>query len=360
MKKILSLITIFAVAFFMVGCKKKAANKLYILNVGDYMDDSLVQAFEKKYNCDVVYTEKSSNEEIYYTLQHDKYDICVISDYMVDRMRQEGSLEEIDFSKIPNYKTSELFPDALNLLNTQCKDYSPYMVPYFWGSVGILYNTSVSGLAEYVHQKGLLAVFENNSYRVGMYDSARDAICLCALAYGESNINTADEAVLRAASQKLKSCQYPVWGDDDLKSKVHSGEIDMALVYSGDYLDELYQIGESGEEENIDYYAPESTNVWIDGLAILKNSENKEMAYAFIDFINSLENAAQNADFIGYCPLSKEVKDLLFKSEEEGGYGYDYDDDHFYPFAAGRQMYKYVSNEHYDLLNVLLEEAKSK
>ena len=88
MKKYLSLISIVLLALVLVACSSE--RKLYVLNVGDYMDITLVDDFEEEYNCKVVYTEVNSNEEIYQRLKNEDYDICVVSDYMIDRMQKEG------------------------------------------------------------------------------------------------------------------------------------------------------------------------------------------------------------------------------------------------------------------------------
>ena len=193
-------------------------------------------------------------------------------------------------------------------------------------------------------------------YKVGMYNSARDALCLAALSIGATDINTTDENILTSAKNLLKSAEYDVWGEDDLKDKVHRGLLDLALVYSGDYLDEIYQCEVNNEEVNFDFFAPSITNIWIDGMVIMSDAKNPSLAYKFLNFMNDYENAAQNAYAVGYCPLSKVVYDMLY--DKDGEYQYDYEESVFYPYDPNRLMYKYVSDNHYQLLNRLLEEAK--
>ena len=353
MKKIFSFVMVFVVVLALTACSKKA--ELNVLNVGDYINKELVSKFEKEHNCKVNYTEKGSNEEIYQTILYDEYDVLVVSDYMIDRLTQEDKILELDKSKLPNYSSAKFFSDALNLMNTQCASYKNYFAPYFWGTVGILYNTSVSGLEEYVTSKGLKSVFEKNDYKVGMYNSARDALCLAALSNGSTDVNTFDRTILEEARNTLKSADYKVWGEDNLKELVHSGQLDLALVYSGDYFDEMYVCTEDNQEINFAFFAPEVTNIWLDGMVITKNSKNTDLAYAFIDYFQDKETCAENADYIGYCPVNEDAYDLLYSE-----YEYDYSTEEFYPYSASRLMYRYVSDEHYTLLNDLLEEAKKR
>ena len=353
MKKILSLLLVFVVVLTLSACQKKT--ELNVLNVGDYINKDLVAKFEKEYNCKVNYTEKGSNEEIYQTILYDEYDVLVVSDYMIDRLTQEEKIVELDVSKLPNYGNANLFGDAKDLMALQCATYSKYFVPYFWGTVGILYNTDVEGLEEYVKANGLKSVFENNDYNVGMYNSARDALCLAALANGATDVNTFDKAILEEARNTLKNANYKVWGEDNLKELVHSGQLDLALVYSGDYFDEMYVVTEDNQEVNFGFFAPEVTNIWIDGMVITKNSKNADLAYKFIDFFQNTETCAENADYIGYCPVNEDAYNLLYTE-----YEYDYTEEEFYPYSPKRLMYRYVSDAHYTLLNDLLEEAKKR
>ena len=355
MKKLPLLFILISLVIALSSCSTK--KELYVLNVGDYINDELLMAFEEEYDCYIIYKEVSSNEEIYQSIQYDNYDVVIISDYMIDRMVKENLLSPIDYSLVDLYDENDLFAEAKTLIESECVNYQNYFIPYFWGTVGILYNTDVEGLEEYVFDKGLGAIFEESNYKKGMYDSSRDALCIAAMYLGY-DINTDNENELKAACELLKKAKYDVWGDDNLKTLVQNGRLDMALVYSGDYLDEMYQCEADGREINFSYYCPEKTNIWVDGMCITKNSENKELAHAFLNFFSDSENMAENADYIGYCPVSKVVYDILF--DPEGDYGYDYDDAIFYPYSKERRVYQYVGDNQYNLLNDLLEEAKSK
>ena len=111
--------------------------KLY--NWGEYMGENLISDFEKEFGVKVIVELFDSNETMYTKLQAgDSYDIIVPSDYMIERLLAEDMLQPIDHSLIPN---ETVLTDALEQF-----DYDPgykYSMPYFWGSVGIVYNTTV-------------------------------------------------------------------------------------------------------------------------------------------------------------------------------------------------------------------------
>lgn len=353
-KKLLSFVILTLLLFVTCSCTNNKP-KLYVANVGDYINDSLIKKFEKENNCKVVYKEFGSNEAIYQSMLNDSYDVVVVSDYMIDKLRQEKMIKELNFSLLSNYSVDSLLDGAKKLINEQCQDISSYFTPYFWGTVGILYRTDVPGLEDYVLENGLGSIFSPSEYRKGMYYSARDAICLAAVYNGAKDINTTDETYLDKACDSLINCKYKMWGEDDLKKAVSDNKIDLALVYSGDYLDQCYSCEINGDEINFSYYAPENTNIWIDGLVITSKTQNEELAYKFLDFFSNVDNQTSNALEIGYAPLSK----AAFASVCED---YEYSEEEiakFNPYNENRQMYKYVSNEHYIMLNDKLDIARS-
>ncbi|MCB9498650.1 MAG: extracellular solute-binding protein [Bacillales bacterium] len=353
MKKMFVFAFLLTAVLFLAGCTQK--EKLYVLNFGDYINDELIDSFEDEYNCKVVYTELNSNEEMYQKMKNEDYDIVIVSDYMIDRLYQEGLIVSLDYTQIPNYDFDGYFTQAQNLINNQCTNFKNYFVPYFWGTVGIMYNTNVEGLEEYVEANGLSAIFTDNGYKKGMYNSSRDALSM-ALLYNGYDINSNDDTELNTALNTLIAADYEMWGDDSLKQLIQTGQLDLAMVYSGDYLDELYTCEINEETPNFGYFAPESTNIWIDGMCLTSVCQNADLAYSFMNYFNDTENCAENAAYIGYAPLSETVYNLLYTE-----YDYDYDASIFFPYPEGstREMYHYVSIEHYNKLNDLLDRAKN-
>jgi spermidine/putrescine-binding protein len=351
MKKIGLFLTAIALMVVLSACNSDKET-LYVLNWGEYMDMELVEQFEDEYNVRVVYDEVGSNEEMEVKIKAGttKYDVAFPSDYMIDKLRQQNLLHEIDFDKLTGFDNVTIKTEVANL--TADKGYNDYFVPYFWGTVGIMYNTNEVTESDLT---GWDVLFDpDTTYKIGMYDSARDASA-AALLYLGYDVNTNDATELDEAEQALEDANFNLFGEDNLKGLVVSGNLDMALVYSGDYFDTLYIAEEDGDEVNFAYFVPETTNVWVDGFVIPTTSENTDLAHDFINFFLDEEVSAQNADWVGYAPVLDEVYNLLVSDE----YGYDYDNYNPYPTGSTRVIYEFISDERFSRLNELLDAAKA-
>lgn len=341
----------------LVSCSSQ--EKLYVLNWAEYMDPDLVEEFEDIYGVDVVYEEVGSNEEMEIKLKQGitPYDIIIPSDYMIDKLSQEDLLQTINYDLLTNLDDVDFFDDAKNLYEDE--DFGDYLVPYFFGTIGIMYNTEVAGIKDAIEEDEFCALFDQtSSYTIGLYDSPRDTVGAALMCLGYS-VNSFDEDELNEAQALIadvlsRSNGQTFFGQDDLKGDVARGNKDMALVYSGDYFEMLFEYEESGEDIEFDYYAPSHTNIWIDAFVIPKVSENTEMAYNFINFFLDPEIAARNADWVGYTPVITDVYQTMVDD-----YGYDYD--HYYPQADGttREVFMFISNEHAEKLNMILNTVRA-
>jgi spermidine/putrescine-binding protein len=353
MKRFALLFLIAAAALAVVSCTQK--QRLYVLNWGDYMDPELIAAFEDEYDVRVSYKPAGSNEEMATLLRsgNQAYDIVVPSDYMIDKLIQEDMLQPIDWTKLTHWSEQTVIDKLADLIETM--PFADYAVPYAWGTIGILYNTNAAGLTSYLEAEGWGALFEGGTtYRTGMYDSPRDAVA-AALLYTGHDVNSDVESELAEAESALKNAGFDAWGEDNLKGLVISGNLDMALVYSGDYFSEYYIAQDDGLPIEFDYYVPEATNVWMDAMVIPKNALNVELAHQFIDFFLDYDNAVQNADYIGYAPCFQEVYDVLLTPD----YGYDFPTFDPYPLGSTRQMYLYGSDDRQARITAILERAKA-
>ena len=353
MKKIVIIMGIFVLTVALSACGS-SKETLRVLNWGEYMDDTLVEQFEEEYNVDVIYDTVDSNEtmEIRIKAGTTKYDIAFPSDYMIDKLRQQDLLNEIDYSLLTGFDTVTIKPEVAAL--TADKLYDPYFVPYFWGTLGIMYNTDNVDVADLTGFDVLFEQPAEDGYKVGMYDSSRDAAAAAFLAQG-FDVNTNDAAKITTTETYMANGVYDYFGTDNLKTLVQSGNLDMALVYSGDYFDQLYVAEESELDINFAYYVPETTNIWVDGFVIPTTSENTDLAHKFINFFLDVDVSAQNADWVGYAPVLTETYDLLVS--DEYGYG-EYDNYDPSPIGTIRQIYSFVSNDRFARLNELLDAAK--
>ena len=342
-KKIISALLLAGATLTLASCGGKGCD-LLILNWGDYMSEDVIKAFSKETGLKVKEVTADSNEAMYNKIvnRNAQYDLVVPSDYMIHQMMTEDLIYELDFSKLENYNSDIFVPELNDLMNSDdCKDYKNYYIPYFMGSLGIMYSkTKYPNLEQIIEENEWKVLFDKSvlpaGCKVGMYNSSRDALAAAELYYDYS-LNTSDKSKIDECMQLLKRTNYDAWGTDDLKIKISQHTLDVALVYSGDFFDAFYSDIEAGDEANIEtygIYTPKThNNVFFDSLVIPKTASNIDAAYKFIDFMLSQENkvaeedseelvkpAYANASFVGYCPTLKSVYDEIMDDEENFGY----------------------------------------
>lgn len=319
MKKLVALTM--AAAVLLAGCggnggasaedavEKYGSDTLKLYNWGEYMGEDLISNFEKEFGVKVITEYFDSNEMMYTKLQAgDSYDVVVPSDYMIERLMAEDMLQELDHSLIPNL--SNLAEGVQNL------PYDPdntYSVPYFWGSVGIVYNHNNVDPAV-VEAQGY-EILRNTDYkgRIYVYDSERDSFMMALKALGYS-MNTEDEAEIQAAYEWLldmNNTMEPIYVTDEVIDGMITGSKDIAVVYSGDATTILE------ENEDMSFWMPnEGTNLWSDAMVIPANAENPLLAHEFINYVLTYDASLGNSEYVGYASSNQEVLDEL---SGEGG-----------------------------------------
>ncbi len=290
---------------------KYGSDTLKLYNWGEYMGENLINDFQKEFGVKVITEYFDSNEMMYTKLQAgDSYDVLVPSDYMIQRMMKDGMLQKLDHSLLPNL--SELAEGVQNL------PYDPdnsYSVPYFWGSVGIVYNHNNVDPAV-VEAQGY-EILRNTDYkgRIYVYDSERDSFMMALKALGYS-MNTENEAEIQEAYEWLldmNNTMAPIYVTDEVIDGMINGSKDIAVVYSGDATTILE------ENEDMSFWMPnEGTNLWSDAMVIPANAENPLLAHEFINYVLTYEASMDNSEYVGYTSSNQEVLDEL--SGEDGLY----------------------------------------
>jgi len=268
---------------------------------GEYIDDSLIEQFEEETGISVNYQTVESNEALYSLLKTGAgdYDVIVPSDYMIGRLVEEDMLAELNYDNIPNYaKIGDKYKGL---------SYDPenkYTVPYTWGTLGIIYNTTMVDEPITSWSAMFDPQYKGN---VLMIRSSRDALA-AALLYLGYDINTTNETQIREAYQILADAKangvYQAFVMDEIYNKMEGGNAAIAMYYAGDYLTML--------ENNPDlaYVVPdEGSNWFVDAMCVLKNAENKEEAEAWINFIAGTEANLKNMDYIWYASPNTEALD---------------------------------------------------
>lgn len=342
------LIVSFALLYIVSGLNSSqgytSGNTLTIFNWGDYIDADLVDKFEQETGIKVIYETFDSNEAMMTKIEQGgtAYDIAVPSEYAIEKMKEDDLLLPVDHSKIPNLKYID--PRFMGLPFDPENEYS---VPYFWGTVGILYNTDILGDKKITSWNDLWdPQFKN---QILLIDGAREVMGmgLNSLHY---SLNDKDKDHLIEAKEKLDRLTPNIKAivGDEIRMLMENDEAGIGVVWSGTAQELMW------EKDNLEYVVPEEgSNLWFDNMIIPKTAKNPEAAHQFMNFILDPENAAQNTEYVGYSTPNKEA--LKYMDEET------ISDERFYPdeeMTARLEVYENLGKRMLAYYNELFLEFK--
>ncbi len=290
------------------GAFTRKDNQLFVFNAGEYCDPEVIEMFQEETGIEVIYDEFETNEIMYAKIAADPsaYDVICPSDYMIAKLISLDMLEPINLDDMPNardnigeqyYRSAESFDPG-----------NQYAVPYFWGTVGILYNTTM--VDDPVTSWDILW---NEKYKgeILMQDSIRDAF-MVPLARRGFSINTTDPEEIAIATQDLID-QAPLvqaYVVDQVKDKMIGNEAALSVCYSGETLFAQW------ENPDLEYVIPEEgSEMWIDAWVVTKGARNMENALKWIDFLSRPEISLMNFDFITYSIPNIPGRELIEDEE---------------------------------------------
>lgn len=303
----LSFLLIVTSLIVLPGCNKDRV-VLNVFNWGQYINPDLLTKFEKETGIKVNLELFETNEHMLAKLEAGgtAYDVVFPSDYVIEEMIQKDMLYKIDFNNIPNFK---YIGDRFKNLN-----YDPtneYSVPYFWGTLGIIYNSEM--VDEEVDSWDILWD-EKYAGKILMLDSMRDTIGVALKRLGYS-VNETDPSKLEEAKNLLIQQRPLINGYyvDEITDMMINGDAALALNWSGAAMD-IYWEG----AEHIKFAVPEEgANLWFDCMVIPKTSRHKTEAEKFINFMLDPENAYLNSEYVGYASPVTSVFERLMEENPE-------------------------------------------
>lgn len=324
-----------------------SAGTLTIYNWGDYIDPDLISDFEEESDLRVIYETFDSNEAMYTKVKQGgtSYDLLIPSEYMIERLIEEDLLYELDKTQIEGIE--HLVPDFLDLSFDPGNQYS---LPYFWGTLGIIYNDKMIDADAIQSWEDLWKPEYANSLL--LIDGAREILGLSLQNLGYS-LNSKDPVELAEAQEKMNALVPNVKAivADEIKMYMIQEEGQLAVSFSGEAADMMW------ENEHLHYVLPdEGSNLWFDSMVIPKTADNLEGAHAFISFMLRPENAAQNAEYIGYSSANQTAIEDYIDPEIVA-------DEQFYPSLdqiEHLEVYENLGPEFTELYNDLFLEFKMK
>lgn len=339
---------------------------LYVYNWGEYISDGsegsydtnaeFEKWYEKTYGekVKVNYSTYASNEDMYAKLSAGAaaYDVVIPSDYMIARMINEGMLRKINKENVPNLE----YVNLEMLFGDDDPYYDPtneYSVPYTYGTVGIIYNTTRVSEEDI----GSWDLMWNEKYKgdILQFNNSRDAFMTAQLLLGYS-VNSDNDEEWVAALNKLLEQKEIVQGYvmDEIFNKMENGSAAISAYYAGDFFT-MY-----GDNEDLAFFYPkEGTNIYVDAMCIPTCSQNPELAERYINFMLSEDAAIANAEYICYASPNR----LVYENEEyiaameelhEDAMSILYND----IFNIKTEYYYNLSPEQLERVNELWEELK--
>ena len=317
MKKLVSLIVaILAMVAILFGVKNMLQAKesteevetsgeqqqLFLFNWGNYIDPELIKEFEAETGIQVVYETFDSNDAMEAKLKQGgtRYDIVFPSESSITKLVSQNLLQKLDHSKIKGLENISPF-----LLNSPVDHGNQYTIPYFWGTVGIMVNTKYIDPESIQTWNDLWK--EDFKNKVLVLDGNREALGMSLQSLGYS-LNSKNDEELKAALEKLKQLSPNVRAvlNEEIKTMMKLEEAPIGMGYSGD------AAAVAEENPNVQYILPkDGSAVWTDNFAIAHTAVNIEGAYAFINFMLRPENAARNAEYVGYSTPNEKAKELM-------------------------------------------------
>ena len=282
------------------------ANSLRVSNFVDYIDIEVLKDFASKNGIEIVYDTHSYNEDIYKKLVDNKddssYDVVFLTSNYIEKLKKQNLIIEIEKDKLTNYKNIDQ-----KLLEANFKDTKNYLVPYFWGSIGLYINQNKTN-KNFYSWNDLWSADLKKSILISKEPLDVFAITLKSLGY---SANTTNEQEIKKAYEKLLLLIPNIKKMSSGNAPTYFAQNDFiaGMMFNGD----AKTITEDAKEYKY-IYPKAGVLLWADGMVIPTNSKNKELAYKFIDFIIDAKGSAQIADKIGYALANAEAKKYMPKS----------------------------------------------
>ncbi|MGX8708564.1 MAG: ABC transporter substrate-binding protein [Bacteroidales bacterium] len=329
-----------ALSALLLSCSSNRDQVLKVYNWSDYIDETALTDFESWYkeqtgeDIKIVYQTFDINETMLSKIEkgHEDYDVVCPSDYIIERMLNEGLLLPLDFEAIPdeiNYidaNTSPYIRQVFREINPDI-DANQYAVAYMWGTTGIIYNTKEVTAEE----ANTWNIIRDPKYagRILIKDAPRDVFSPVLIYLKQDDLkagkvtlqdlmrDSSDES-LAAVEDFLKQVKDGVlgWEADFGKDQMTKGRGVISLNWSGDAVWAIEEAAEVGV--SLDYIVPEEgSNVWFDGWVIPKYAKNVKAATYFIDYMCRPDIAIRNMDGTGYVSANGAMEVLESQIDEE-------------------------------------------
>lgn len=274
------------VAVLLCGCSSNEP-ELHVYTWANFIKPELYEQFEKEHGCRVVINTFDSNEAMYAKLNLGAtgYDVLFPSNYYADLLQKQGMLQQIDLALVPNAKYAD--PKYVSMLDESSV---PYALPFTVTSTAIGYRKDRVDIKD-----PSWGVFADSTHkgRMTMLNDPREALG-AALKFLGYSLNTTDEKQVKEAEAILIGWKRNLakFESEQYKNGLASAEYLIVQGFGGE-IQLVHQ-----ENSNVVCVLPkEGTILSIDLLTIARDSQNKELAHAFVNFLLEPKNAVETVEY---------------------------------------------------------------
>ena len=277
---------------------------IVVSNWADYMPSDMADKFKAETGASMKVTNHATNEDLVAKVAAaggSGLDVIFASQPYLEQFAEQGLLEPLD----PNYvkNLGNLDDQAAKVADSKG---TTYWAPYTWGTTGICYRSDLVDKVP-TSWNDLLSPSAANKGKVTMMATPRWAMLPAQKSLGQS-VNSKDEPELKKAKDVLIKAKSGLLAYDDTTfyTRLVSGEATMVQAWDG-----WCNYGIT-DNDKIDFVVPEEgSDLWIDGMAVLKTSKNKEAAESFINLILEPENHAWVEENILYNIPNEAARKLV-------------------------------------------------
>lgn len=307
-------------ATFALMASTAISEEVRVYNWSDYIDESLIEKFEKETGIDLVYDVFDSNEvlETKMLAGGSGYDVVVPSGTFLQRQISAGAFQKLDKSKLPN------LTNMWDVIMDRTAKYDPgneYAINYMWGTTGLGVNEAkvkeILGEDAPVSSWDLIFKPENAKKLadcgIHMLDAPAEIIP-AALNYLGEDPDSHDPAVVKRAAEVLEPIRDHIqkFHSSEYINALANGDICVAVGWSGDVLQARDRAAEADNGVEISYYAPdEGAQMWFDEMAIPVDAPNPDGAHKFLNFIMDAQNMAAASNYVYYANGNKASQEFL-------------------------------------------------
>ncbi|WP_149140554.1 extracellular solute-binding protein [Gemmobacter caeruleus] len=270
----------------------RAEGVLQLYNWGNYTSPELLTKFEAETGIKVTVTDYDSNDTALAKIEAGGhgFDLVVPSANYVPIWIEKGLVTELDAAKLAN--KGNIAPEWQDVSWDPGRKFS---VPWQWGSTGVAVNTSVYG-GDINTSSVFLEVPAELKGKINVVPEMNDIVAMATMWAGGQPCSE-DAEVLKKARDALIAAK-PDWISMDYGATEKLSNNDWAASVNWNGSTMRARVANPAVAYG---YPKEGYPLFMDSVMLLKDAQNVDAAYKFLDFIMVPENAAMISAFARYA-----------------------------------------------------------